>query len=278
MRQLSVCAAILFAALIGCGPAKELPDEIPKAEPGESPGETPENVPTQSDPAAKTSLDRAVKAITGDMPDRLKKAKVSVSTYRGSIMLPNTPAPTPATLRWEIAWPDRLRATYDLQATIRQTFFLRRGLGWRADGPTTGDGKAGDGNPADIGRILTTELAAQAGVILGLTLTEPQLVAFEPRKTATATTVKVKVRALPVLDVTFEEPSGLPVRVEYHPRELGQIVNKMLVMSEHKPTEGLMLPTKIEFTQNGRVGEQWTLEKWEFPEKIDDARFDPPRP
>ena len=92
--------------------------------------------------------------------------------------------------------------------------------------------------------------------MLGLTLAEPRAVAFEPAKTPAGTTVRLALPDLPVLQVTFEEKTGLPVRVEHHPVENHQRLHKVFVMSEHKPAGGLLLPSKLEFTQNDTLADR----------------------
>ena len=89
MRHLSVClAGVLAAVVIGCGPGKELPDEVsaprehqpPPADPGIK-------IPKVSDPDAKAFVDQAIKAFTQNNPDRLAKGKVSKSIATGSMKL-----------------------------------------------------------------------------------------------------------------------------------------------------------------------------------------------
>ncbi len=276
-RAIAIVVMTPFVMLTGCGPAKELPEDIPRPE---TPSRTPEatdTTPKESEPAARAALGRALDAISGGKTERLKRLRVCVLSYQGAVSLPTSPLPTPATLRWEIAWPDRARTTYDLTGTTRQTFILRGKLGWRTQEPMAGDLRPFDASPLEIGRIITTELAAQMGVILGLTLSDPQAVAYDSTKTADGTVVKLKLRELPTLQITFSEATGVPTKVEYQPREYGQKVNKILFMTDHRDTEGYLLPRKLEFHQNGRLGEQWTLDKWEFPEKLDDSRFEPPK-
>ena len=48
-------------------------------------------------------------------------------------------------------------------------------------------------------------------------------------------------------------------------------------MSDDKTSGGFVLPTKLEFMQDGKEIEQWTIETWEFPDKIDDKAFEEPK-
>lgn len=278
MRTSGVWGTWLVAAVTaGCGPVKELPDEVSRPEEPTARVETDE-IPERSEPAAREAAERTVRAITGGNPGRLARLRYAVLNYRGSVALPTSPLPAAATLRWEIAWPDRARVTYDIAAAVRQTFYLRGNLGWRSEGTAAGDERPGELNPRDVGRIITTELIAQPGVMLGLTLADPNAVVFDARRQGDAASFRLKLSEAPVLTITCDATTNLPTRVEYQPREFGRPVHKLLVMSDHQPADGLLLPTKLEFSQNHRLGEEWKLDKWEFPEAIDDSRFGPPRP
>ena len=59
--------------------------------------------------------------------------------------------------------------------------------------------------------------------------------------------------------------------------EAGVRVSKVITLSEHRPFAGLTVPTKIEYTRNGQIAEQWAVESWEFPDTIDDAVFVEPK-
>src|SRR5262245_34852076 len=103
MRHLSVLAAGVLAAavVIGCGPGKELPDDVPKPkEPAPKPPEPTVKIPAASDPEAKAFVDHAIRAFTQNDPARLAKGKVSKSVAAGTVKLrlnPNgalVPVPT----------------------------------------------------------------------------------------------------------------------------------------------------------------------------------------
>jgi hypothetical protein len=49
------------------------------------------------------------------------------------------------------------------------------------------------------------------------------------------------------------------------------------VVAHNRGPDGLVLPSKTECRHDGIVVEQWEAEKWEFPDKIDDAEFLPPK-
>src|SRR5262245_3595802 len=81
--------ALAAAVVIGCGPGKQLPDEVPKSNTTErTTAEPKEKIPTVSDPAAKEIVDRAIKAFTQNNPDLLAKGKLSKVTANGTVKLP----------------------------------------------------------------------------------------------------------------------------------------------------------------------------------------------
>jgi hypothetical protein len=282
MRQLSAWAAgaLVAAVAIGCGPGKELPDPTSKSTgPGPVGGDPKEHVPTTSDPAAKAVTDRALKAITQNSIDQLAKTKSSRVIQRGGIQLPNNPVLTGATRRIEAGWPDRARVAYEFKDAVAPTITLgiRGPLAWKTQGPT----REMVANPTEVAQTLRTDVLAQHWMLLGLPLAEPGVVVFALQKgteaSRAATTVKLALPDLPVFQVTFDDQSGLPVRVEYTTSESGQRLRKVLTTTDHKPSGGLLLPTALEFVQNGVLAEKWTVETWEFPDKLDDTLFDAPK-
>jgi hypothetical protein len=270
---------VFVAALIGCSPGKELPDEVPKAAPkAEPPGDPLGKVPETSDPAAKAVVDRAIKAVTQGEPSKLEKAKVSIARFAGTFQSPAPGSPAlEATLEWEVVWPDRALVVYQFKDGLlpKNTFRYLRPLGWMTSGL-----QDQGGNPTEVGRTIFLDVVAHHGVPLGLTLSDPQAVMFDVRKTTEGTpgtSVKIGIPELPIVQVTFDETSGIAVRAEYHSRQGNYRVKNMVALSAHRPENGFLVPGVVEYSQNGQTLGKWKLEKWEFPEKIDEAKFSPPK-
>jgi hypothetical protein len=270
---------VFVALLIGCSPAKELPDEVPKAAPkSEPPGDPLGKIPEASDPAAKAVVDRAIKAITQGDPSKLVKAKISIAKFVGTFQYPTQGAPLlEANLRWDVVWPDRGCVVYQFKDGLlpNNTFRFLRPLGWLTSGL-----QDQGGNPTELGRTIFLDIVAQHGVPLGLTLAEPQAVFFDvhkPTEGPPGTAVKIGIRDLPIVELTFDEKTDVPVRVEYHPREANYRAKNVFLMSAHRLEGGLLLPGAEEYSQNGHTLGKWKLESWEFPEKIDEAKFSPPK-
>ena len=275
--------ASIAAIVIGCGSGKELPDDVPLTkESGIIPPDPGGKVPEASDPVAKDIADRAIKAITQNKPDLLAMARICKVTAHGSFQFPNNPTMTDAVRSVQTVWPDRARVTYDFKGiSQRQTLGLRSSFGWLVMGPGPYAGRPS--NPTGIAQAMRTDLMAQHWFLIGLGLKEVGCVFFDPQQAKTAkgstTTIKISLPDLPVYQVAFDDQSGLPVHIEYWPRETNQRLRlrKVVSLSDHIPTSGLMLPTGMEMTQNELLAERWSVDLWEFPEKMDDAAFDPPK-
>jgi len=290
MRHFSAWAAGALAAaiIIGCGPGKQLPDEVPKSNTTERTTTEPkEKVPTVSDPAAKEIVDRAIKACTQNNPDLLAKGKLSKVTANGTVKLPAEASGQfveVPTFRTVLArWPDELKFTLDYKAhrTGLMTMILRGQFTWwgidRTQNPNP--------NPQAIEDLMRTDGLAQHWLPLLFPLVEPKAVLFEPQKgvgTPPADVVRFALPERPVYQLFFDAATGHLTRVEYTHTELQARVQKLWTFSDHKPFAGRILPTKLEYTYNPERGkkdtvEQWTVENWEFPESFDDSVFQPPK-
>jgi len=275
MRRLSVSAVILLTAVvIGCGPGKELPDAVPRPKEVVGPASDPHGTaPTTSDPEAKAVVDRAIKAITENDPTRLAKAKTAKVVYQGAIQRRELRDMSKATRTLETVWPSFALEVDDYKGEfLNTTFVLRNQHGWLKIGPTIGDL-----NSADVSRAIRTDLTAWHWMLLGLPLADPKAVAFAPTKSPAGTVVKVALPNLPVYAVTFDSTSGLPVKCESNPLENNVRVRKVFTLANHQLAGGLMLPTKIEFTQDDTLAERWGQPAWEFPDSIDPSRFEQPK-
>ncbi|MBA4064642.1 MAG: hypothetical protein C0501_13200 [Isosphaera sp.] len=277
MRHTSAWRAaglVAVAAVLGCGPGKEMPDDLPApAAPTGPPPDPFGPAPAESDPEARAVLVRAAKAVGVNVPGGLARAKVSRVTRTGKFQY-KRPEMIDAGSRVEAVWPDRGHAVLDLDS-VKATFRFRGRQGWHTQGLVTQDA-----NPADLARIIRTDFHAQHWIPLGLTLADDKTVAFGRAATAGGTAVKVAVPdppGLPVFLVTFDDKAEVPVRVEYHPVEQGGRVHKVLAMSGHQPFGGYFLPADTKLTQNGRLSEHWTTKGWEFPERLDEALFEAPK-
>ncbi len=278
-----VIGASLAASIWGCGPGKELPDDVPHVkDSGTIPPDPGGKVPVTADPAARAIVDKAIKSITQGQPELLKKSRLCRAIANGSFQLLNNPNMSESLRTVDTVWPDRARVVYEFKegAFLKMIWGLNSQFGWTEvnikpyEPPT---------NPTEIAQVIKTDLMAQHWLMLGVGLADSGAIFFDLRqeKTGKSTFNKIKIGIpdRPVYDISFDDKTGLPARIEYAPLEIGQRmrVRKIVTVSEHLAAGGLMLPATMEMTQNEKLAERWTFKSWEFPDKLDDALFNPPK-
>lgn len=280
MVRIAFWAALATSAALatGCGPGKELPDDLPKH--GEQKRTEPA-VPKESEPAAKEYVAKAVRALTGGKPELVPRAKVSRAALKGRMQLPSDTGPVmfAATRNFAAVWPDRAHVAVDLtlETTKGQvlTWLRRPKLSVRQNGTDFAVP-----NEAEAERVIACDVTAQYWLALGLPLVDPAAVAYGLNATPGAPTfVRLALPTFPPLGLHFDPTTDRLLRVEYTTTEQGRARRKEWVLTATQPdARGVHLPHKFEFRQDGVLVEEWTAEKWEFPESIPDAEFAPPPP
>lgn len=278
-------AGLLAAIALGCGPGKELPEDITHSRGTE---QTPKKkIPTESDPVAREIVDRAIKAHTQNNPGALAKAKISKMTANGFVKLPSegsghfVDVPTFQTVM--ASWPDRLKFTqeYREHRSGTMTMILRGPFTWCGMGRTQNP----NSNPQETENMMRKHGLGQYWLPLVFPLADSQSVVFEPRKglgTPPADVVRFALPDRPVYQLSFDPATGYLTRIEYTSNDFDIHEHRFWVLTEHKPFDGLILPTKMELTLTranirGEIVERWAVDKWEFPEKLDDGAFEPPK-
>jgi hypothetical protein len=286
MRSLiGVAVGVVVALVFGCGPAKELPEATPEAKTAIKPAEVAVKSTPKDSPEARKVVDRGVRAITQNHPELLKKAEISRVNTHGRIKLPNNQSVTMAEADRDVfaIWPDQMRVVYNFKdnSTPKLTFVLHNEFGWQMSGggktiPTT--------SYTNMAQYIKINMLAEHWFLMGLGFNEPEEVIYDPITDKTVsgstTSVKVKLKDRAVLyTVTFNDQSGLPVRVAYEPREFIQKVNyrKEIVAKEHKDFGGLLLPGVLETLMDGDLAERWTIDAWDFPSQLPDSLFLQPK-
>lgn len=286
-----VSGLLAAAILIGCGPGKELPDEIPKSTANtNTPTEVKEKVPATSDPAAVEIVERAINAHTRNNRAALEKAKLSKLVADGSIVLPLGPTQEETAVRshrtFLARWPDEIKLTQAFQSHIpgTMTMILNRSFTWSGVGtkanPIT--------NPAKDEEVMRTDGMGMHWLTLLFPLIERQAILYEPRKgsgvgSPPADVVRFAFPGRPTYRLHFAPASGHLVQIDYVHEDAGGEAFKEWAVSDHKMFGGILLPTKMSMARTParskvrRVVEEWTAEAWEFPEKFDDGTFDPPK-
>jgi len=278
---LFVAATAAFAA--GCGGSgKELPKEVNQDTEKAAPAAV--VVPAKSEPAAVEVVERAVKAATDGNPARLERAKVNRLKLKGFIVAPGRPLSS--NRRVEAVWPDRLALTdeFSSDSGLPTTLVrLRRPLLWVGN---IRDGKATTSEMPDVQEreaALSVEMIARHWMALLVPLTDARTVVFAARKDVLNGTLVDVIRAAapgtPVFTLWFDEKSSRLLQVSFAHVEPGNRseTQKVFVLLDHRAAHGLLLPGRVTYWQNGRQVEDWTVEGWEFPERIDDSGFDAPK-
>ena len=275
---------VAAAVVVGCGPAKELPDEVPA---GPDTSEKPAAVPAVSEPAAKAYVEKAVKAYSGGKPEQVAKGKVSRLVLKGK-QYKLSDIPVIETVRTLAAgWPDRYVDTDERQAQGRTavvTAYLHR-----PHFAVVSEGvEQVINNPAERERNFAADATGQLWMALFLPLTDPKAIVYELRPSeflATTAkqpvpthTLKLSLGDFPQYQLTFDAKTDALLRVEYTYVQFGTPARQTWTYSDHKPgPNGFLLPGKVEFRLNNILAEEWEVQKWEFPATIDDAEFSPPK-
>jgi hypothetical protein len=277
MRIAFWLALVAGAALAaGCGPGKELPEDIPNRT---EPQDTEPQVPKESEPAAKEYVAKVVRALTGGKPELVARAKVSRAAFKGRVQLPSDTGPVmlAATRKFAAVWPDRASVAVELTFEKRTgqvfTWLHRPKLAVRQDGTDFPV-------PQEAERVTACDVTAQYWLALGVPLADPSAVVYGFKAPPDApTSVRLVLPALPPLVAYFDSTNDRLLRVEYTTTEQGRARRKEWALTATRPdARGAHLPHKFEFRQDGVLVEEWTVETWEFPDSIPNAEFAPPAP
>jgi hypothetical protein len=281
----------IAAIVIGCGPGKELPDEIPKSsENGQGGGEVVEAVPAKSDPAAVEIAERAIKAHTQNNPTLLPRGRISRVTAEGMMKLPIGPdresISNPAHRTFLAEWPDKIKYTvvFGPPYSRTQTLILHSPFTWNG----TNGQQEPNLNPRKAEEDMRADGCGLHWLVLLFPLKENGTILFGARKglgvgTPPADVISVSMPGRPVYRLHVSSNSGLVMQIDYQRTDqLGPVFTEWM-LADHKPFGGWLLPTDLKLartTERPRfrdVVEEWKVETWEFPEKLDDHAFDAPK-
>lgn len=283
--------AMVAAILIGCGPGKELPDETPRSSlNGSGPMESKEPIPTSSDPLAREIVDRAINAQTQNDPRRLEQGKISKLTADGTIMLPIGAAQeeiaVPSQRTFLARWPDEIKVTQAFKAHIpgTMTMILNRSFTWAG----LGNKADSNPNPAKSEEVMRTDGLGMHWITLLFPLTDRHAIVFEPRKgtgvgSPPADVVKLALPGRPVYRLHFSPRTSYLIQTDYVHEDAGGVSFKEWLMDDYKLFSGVMLPTKLTMnrtparTKTRRTVEEWKVDQWEFPARLEEGSFDPPK-
>lgn len=284
-HALLAALVVLAAVIVGCEPAKELPDDIPKIT---EPTEPEIVVPAASEPAAKAYIEKAVKAYTGNKPELIAKGKTSRVVLKGKMLLPveTQKVESEASRAIVAAWPDRLQVVNEFELPTGKI-----SVGTWVHRPhmtvLRGSTEVPVPNRAEAERNLIADAMGQLWMTFLIPPTDPKAIVFDFRaqtlpsqtgKMVSVQSLKLSLPDSPIFNLTFDTDTDALVYVEYTHTELGVRHTKQWNMTAHKVgPHGLLLPTKMECKQDNMKVEDWEVEKWEFPDKVNDDEFNPPR-
>jgi hypothetical protein len=185
----------------------------------------------------------------------------------------------------ESIWPDQGLVAYEFKegASPNVKMGVNRSFGWTMQGPGP---YVPMQNPTETAQILMNDLIGEHWITLGIVYADPSTVFFDRKESktekGTSNTIKISMKGRPIYQVTFDE-QFLPVKNEYSTMEQGGRINKTVTYSQHKLSEGMVLPSHLELNhtypelKHSHTVYSWGLDKWEFPEKLDESLFSPPK-
>jgi len=218
-------------------------------------------------------VERAVRATAGS-EDRLAKRKYCIRADQGTMFMPT--GTVPVTRECHMNLPDQIKWTGSLGAPPQQqpfTFALNGLKGWMDLNGVRGDMSQ---NQYEVIQDESYFLWVASLLPLknkGVTLTEVKQAIVDGRP---ARGVKVDARGRPAVQLYFDNANGLLVKGVFTIRENSTDVAREMLFSDFKEFEGFRLPTKMVTSQFGRKIEEWTVERYRFPDKIDAAVFAKP--
>jgi hypothetical protein len=278
-RTLLVGAAV-FAVVVGCEPAKELP------KPEERTAQTNTRTiladprgkaPAASDPKAKEIVDLAIKAMCNNTPEVFAKTKVSSASMKGKVNCKNLGFQE-STRLIQAVWPNQALVTLTIHhpAIGKQLMGFQSEFGWVvpaniAQGLT----------PEGLAAVFADDVVAEHWMLLGFPFLDSSAVFFDlkPDSGSKRSTLKVALPGRTVYEVTFSDDTHLIQSIAYDPLEADRRsrVSKQVFPHDYRSEGGLQLPTRLTTAQSRETSAEWTYEKWEFPAKLDDSLFSPPK-
>ncbi len=226
----------------------------------------PASVAASDRESALALVNQAIKAHGGE--DALKKAQVAVRSGKG-VMSP-AGNDLPFTDELVVHLPERMRLSVEIGPQKTKLLFVVNGdRGWQ----TTG------GAVAEMSKERLQELREEAHVLWAATLV-PLKKDFDlaPLPDAEvsgrpAAGVKAARKGFTELKLYFDKKSNLLVKIERRAIQAGLSVDKEYFFSDHKATDGVLMPTKQIETLNRQKFAETSSVTYKFLSKPDDSAF-----
>jgi hypothetical protein len=220
-------------------------------------------------------VDKAVQA-TANSDLRLRRLESVVRSDRGTLFMPGGDMAVQRTAY--LCPPDRVK--YDATITTngqRQAMVITLNglLAWQQT-----DGQVQNLLPAQADSIRDGEADAWALITLVPLRKKGTTLKTLPAETINgkpAVGITVTRADRPDAQLYFDAASGLPMRVKIKVREPGLETTRQVDLGEYRDFDGIKLPTRITVSQNGRKIEDWTVQDYRCPDRLDEKVFQKPK-
>jgi hypothetical protein len=223
---------------------------------------------------AAAVVERAVAATAGS-DIRLRRLDAVVRAERGSFFQPTGELPTQRTAY--LGLPDRIK--YDATITVggqpQPVILSVEGVrGWKRMGGVVQDMAAAeyDSVKSDLDDWSLITLLPLRRKDVTLKSLPAATVGGKP-----AAGVLVTRPNRPDAQLYFATDSGLLVRVRFKLPEAGPDTTRDVDLGTYRDFDGIKLPTRITVTRNGRKTEDWTVEGYQTPDRLDEKVFAKPK-
>jgi hypothetical protein len=279
MRQKHAgCLGLMLMVVVGCYDTGPSPRPLAKPVEDGHRDATPTRAqkltkPAQTDPAAEKVLDTLLKTHTNDKLELISPIKTHALTRKGQFFVNGTPQQ----FVWHIRaiWPDRYRVEMEWAdfGGVRDLLVQNGSDGWKMM-RSIGMGQPTPFTVMDYSQVATDAYAEWMLLLVPLLDASTRVAVLAPE--GTAGTVWVWVAERPAVLLHIDQDSGLLTRVDYEVPEIGGAIAASLLASEHKPINGVLLPSKVEYTRNNQPTARWTSSEIEFPKDIPLETFTKP--
>jgi hypothetical protein len=278
MRRTWAWAGVVLAAVVGCNDSG--PPKRSLAKPVDDGGANTPPVaakkvskPDRTDPAAEAVIEKLLKAHTGGKPELIEPLKTHAITRKGQFTIGEQSQET--VWRMTAAWPDRYRVEMEwpAQGGTRDLMVQNGPEGWKLM-RAAGDVRPVPFTPGEYAPFVADAYAEWATLLVPLLDAAARVAALPPD--GAAGKVWVWVAGRPAVLLSIDEKSGLLTRVDYEVPEVGGAITASLVLSEHKPVNGVLLPTKVDYSRNNRPTARWASSEVEFPKAAPADAFTKP--
>jgi hypothetical protein len=221
-----------------------------------------------------TIVDKAVR-VTANSDVRLNRLASVVRTDRGTMFMPEG-----ALLVERTAYlaPDRLLYDAVLNgggARKPMVIGLNGQTGWKKDQGQVeelprGQADAIRAGDAEVWDLITLRPVRRSGVTL-----KPAPETIVGGKSALGVTVVRPGR--PEAQLYFAAESGLLVKVVTKIAWGGREAAREVELGGHRDFDGIKLPTRMSVSQDGKKIEEWSVQDYRFPDRLDDKLFTKPK-